>query len=169
MSHTVTITRTTTTSSGTAVFVNTGYLTSTPGLLKLAQLLLGAACVGLVAYYMDHNTRTSYYGQKPELFYLLTAVAFLIGTFCLLSACLCSLSTASIISKTLYEVIYHGLAFLMYLAAGLTLLIEVNQQKNHYKAYQVYEPYLAASIMALVMAALYLLSTFLANRTYRGI
>ncbi|XP_075969539.1 uncharacterized protein LOC142972365 [Anticarsia gemmatalis] len=168
MSHTVTITRTTVASSGTAVFINSNYLCTTPGLLKLAQLLLGAACVGVVGYYIDHGyAYTARSNQKAELFYLLIAVAFLIGTFCLLTSCLVSLSTASMISKTIYEVIYHGVAFILYLSAGLTLLIEVNHQKSYYRS--DYDPYLAAAIMGLVMAALYLLSTFLANRQYRGI
>ncbi|XP_039747208.1 uncharacterized protein LOC120624624 [Pararge aegeria] len=166
MSHTVTITRTTTTTSGNTLFINTGYLGTFPGLLKLAQLLLGAACVGVVGYYLEPGY-TRYNGQKPELFYLLVSVAFLIGTFCLLLSCLISLSTSTMISKTIYEVIYHGIAFVMYLAAGLTLMIEVNHQKSSYRG--DFEPYLAAAVMGLVMAVLYLLSTFLANRSYRGI
>ncbi|CAG9585506.1 unnamed protein product [Danaus chrysippus] len=135
MSHTVTITRTTTTSAGSPLFVNSGYLGTLPGLLKLAELLLGAACVGVVGYYLDPGY-IRYNGQKPELFYLL-------------------------------EVIYHGIAFVFYLAAGLTLMIEVNHQKSSYR--RDFEPYLAAAVMGLVMAGLYLLSTFLANRSYRGI
>ncbi|XP_050664550.1 uncharacterized protein LOC126965126 [Leptidea sinapis] len=166
MSHTVTITRTTATTSGTALFVNTGYLGTLPGLLKLAQLLLGAACVGVVGYYLEPGY-TRYNGQKPELFFLLVSVAFLIGTFCLLLSCLISFTTASMISKTIYELIYHGLAFVLYLAAGLTLMIEVNHQRSGYR--RDFEPYLAAAIMGLVMAVLYLLSTFLANRSYRGL
>lgn len=63
--------------------------------------LLGAACVGLVAYYMDHGRYTSVNG-KAELFYLLVAVACLVGTFCLVTSCIVSMSTASIISKTVY-------------------------------------------------------------------
>lgn len=39
MSHTVTVTRTTTTSSGSYIVLNTGYLKTIPGLLKLAQLV----------------------------------------------------------------------------------------------------------------------------------
>lgn len=41
MSHTVTITRTTAVSSGgsSGVYVNCGYLSTMPGLLKLAQLV----------------------------------------------------------------------------------------------------------------------------------
>ncbi|XP_022820167.1 uncharacterized protein LOC111352077 isoform X1 [Spodoptera litura] len=166
MSHSLTITRTTVATSGTPVYINSGYMSSTPGLLKLAELLLGAACVGVVAYYMDHG----YYrigDGKAVLFYLLVAVACLVGTFCLFTSCIVSLSTASIISKTIYEVIYHGVAFVLYLAAGITLMVEVNHYKDHYR--RDYEPYLAAAIMGLIMAALYLLSTFLANRQYRGI
>ncbi|CAK1552076.1 unnamed protein product [Leptosia nina] len=166
MSHTVTITRTTATTSGTALFVNTGYLGTLPGLLKLAQLLLGAACVGVVGYYFEPRY-ARYNDQKPELFFFLIAVAFLIGTFCLLTSCLISFSTATMISKTIYEVIYHGTAFVLYLAAGLTLIIEVNHRKSGYR--NDFEPYLAAAIMGLVLAGLYLLSTFLANRSYRGL
>ncbi|CAG4909814.1 uncharacterized protein LOC123691362 [Colias croceus] len=164
MSHTVTITRTTATTSGSALFVNTGYLGTLPGLLKLAQLLLGAACVGVVGHYLIPFSR---YNPNPELFFLLVSVSFLIGTFCLLTSCLVSFTTASMISKTIYEVIYHGIAFVLYLAAGLTLMIEVNHQKRSYG--NDFEPYLAAAVMGLVMAVLYLLSTFLANRSYRGI
>ncbi|XP_059054277.1 uncharacterized protein LOC131848438 [Achroia grisella] len=165
MSHTVTITRTTAVSSGTPLFINTGYMGSMPGLLKLAQLLMGAACVGIVGYYYDQNYRNS--ASKAELFFLLIAVSFLIGTFCLLTSCIVSLSSASLISKTVYEVIYHGLAFILYLAAGITFLTEVNQNKRSY--YNAYEPYLAAAVMGLILAGLYLLSTFMANRSYRGI
>nr|XP_012544721.1 uncharacterized protein LOC101742249 isoform X1 [Bombyx mori] len=164
MSCSMTITRTTVATSGTSVYVNTGYLQTLPGLLKLAQFLLGIACVALVAYYMDHGYSTQSY--KPELFFLLISVTFLIGTFCLLLSCLISLATATVISKTIYEVIYHGIAFILYLCAGLTLLIEVNHQTRYRRDF---EPFLAASIMGLVMAGLYLLSTFLANRRYRGI
>lgn len=40
MSHSVTITRTTTTSGNTSTLIlNTGYLKTIPGLLKLAQLV----------------------------------------------------------------------------------------------------------------------------------
>ncbi|CAF4772708.1 unnamed protein product [Pieris macdunnoughi] len=166
MSHTVTITRTTATTSGSPLFVNTSYIGTLPGLLKLAQLLLGAACVGVVSYYFEPRY-VKYNDQKPELFFLLISVAFLIGTFCLLLSCVMSFSTATMISKTLYEVVYHGIAFVLYLAAGLTLLIEVNHRRSGYR--NDFEPYLAAAVMGLVMAILYLFSTFLANRTYRGL
>lgn len=131
MSHSVTITRTVTSSNTTSTLVlNTGYIKTVPGLLKLAQLvisihfllhrpspryflpvilkwaaqkknspqIIGAICVGIVAYYYDRR----YYHFIPDLFFLLMATAFLIGTFCLLVSCLFSLSTGGIISKTIY-------------------------------------------------------------------
>lgn len=125
MSHSVRITRTVTTSETTSTLIlNTGYLKSLPGMLKLIQLvnvyflfkttisltimcicvfrniqLLGGASVGLVAwYYVDRQ----YYDTNAELFFLLMATSFLVGTFCLLASCLFSLSTGGIISKTIY-------------------------------------------------------------------
>lgn len=71
--------------------------------------LLGAACVGLVGYYMDHGYWR--YNQKAELFYLLVAVSFLIGTFCLITSHLVSLSS-SMISKTVYVSIYKKVFYL---------------------------------------------------------
>ncbi|XP_053623392.1 uncharacterized protein LOC128682600 [Plodia interpunctella] len=165
MSHTVTITRTTAVSSGNTgnfLYINSGYASTLPGLLKLAQLLLSAACVGVMTYYYDHGSK---YLTRAELFFLLVAVAFLIGTFCLYLSYLISLSSATMISKTVFEVIYHGLGFILYLAAGITLLTEV----NHYKRSSTYEAYLAASIMGLILAGLYLLSTVFANRSFRSL
>lgn len=42
------------------------------------------------------------------------------------------------------EVVYHGIAFILYLAAGLTLMIEVNHQRSGYR--KDFEPYLAAAV-----------------------
>lgn len=147
MSHSVVITRTTTTTTSTShVVLNTGYLRTTPGLLKLAQLvrynptcaplslsssysfslqIIGAVNVGLVAYYIRRYPVSSL-PTSPEFFFLLMAVAFLIGTFCLLASCLVSLSTGGIISKTIYELIYHTIAFLLYLIASIILLVDVS-------------------------------------------
>uniref|UniRef100_A0A336KC16 CSON011304 protein n=1 Tax=Culicoides sonorensis TaxID=179676 RepID=A0A336KC16_CULSO len=166
MSHSVVITRTTTTSSGNAGFmVNSGYLKTFPGLLKLAQLILNAVCVGLVAYYF-RRYHSVYSNGNPELFFLLMTTTFLIGTFCLLLSCLVSWSTGGIISKTIYELIYHTLAFLLLLIASIILLVEVT---NNRFGGNVKEAYLAASIIGLINAGLYLISALLANRHYRGI
>ncbi|RZC37800.1 CKLF-like MARVEL transmembrane domain-containing protein 8, partial [Asbolus verrucosus] len=144
MSHTVTVTRTTTTTTTSAIILNTGYLKTWPGLLKLAQLILGIVVVGLVSYYYKKYYYNNH-NHTPETFFLLMAVTFLTGTFLLLLSCLISISTASIISKTIYEVVYHGFAFVLYLAASLTFIIEVNHWRRNYG--QEYEPYFAAAIM----------------------
>ncbi|CAH0554899.1 unnamed protein product [Brassicogethes aeneus] len=165
MSHSVTVTRTTTTTTTSAIILNTGYLKSWPGILKVLQVILGIVAVGLVSYYVN---RYLGYTQTPELFFLLMAVTFLVGSFLLLLSCLISISTASIISKTIHEVVYHGFAFVLYLAASLALLIEVNHNKSSYSR-RDYEPYLVASIIGLVISALYLLSTIFAMRSYKGL
>uniref|UniRef100_U5EWT2 Putative members of chemokine-like factor super family n=1 Tax=Corethrella appendiculata TaxID=1370023 RepID=U5EWT2_9DIPT len=166
MSHSVVITRTTTTTtSSSSVVLNTGYLRTVPGLLKLAQLILGAVCVGIVAWHFK-RFHSVYSSGNPEFFFLLMAVAFLIGTFCLLASCLVSLSTGGIISKTIYELIYHTVAFILYLAASVTLLVEVTS--GHYYS-SLKDAYTAASIIGLIISALYLFSAILAQRSYRGI
>ncbi|XP_071447455.1 plasmolipin [Hetaerina americana] len=164
MSHSVTITRTTTSTTTSALLINTGYFKTFPGLLKLAQVILGAVCVGISAHYM--TIYRDVYGYVPQLFFLLMTTTFLIATACLFFSCLFSLSTATIIAKTLYELMYHSIAFILLLAASLTLLIQVN---NHQYRGRYYEPYLAASIIGLVNSALYLLSAIFGYRSYRGI
>lgn len=77
------------------------YIKTLPGLLKLAQLIVGAVCVGIIGHYYNHH----YLYGSFDLFFLLMATTFLIGTFCLLVSCLISLSTGGIISKTIY--VYH--------------------------------------------------------------
>lgn len=163
MSHTVTVTRTTTTTSTSAIILNTGYCKTLPGLLKIAQVIGGAIVIGIILYYKD-----SYYHfvQGPVLFFICIATTFFIASACLLLSCLCSLSTASIISKTLYEFVYHGVAFLLYLAASLTLLVEVNRQKSSYR--YNYEPYFTASVIGIILTILYFISTVVAYRSYRG-
>ncbi|XP_017483737.1 PREDICTED: uncharacterized protein LOC108372530 [Rhagoletis zephyria] len=162
MSHSVTITRTTTSTTSTSYIVlNTGYLKTFPGLLKLFELLIGAAIVGIFSYYFNRT------GTSNEIFMFLMATTFLIGTFCLLLACLTSLSTGGIISKTIYELIYHSVAAILLLIASLLLVIELNDR--HFRYGKQYETYMAAGIMGLVNAVLYFISAFLAHRSYRGI
>jgi len=166
MSHSITVTRTTTTTSGTGGYVlNSSYLKTMPGLLKLAQLILNAICVTLIAWQF-RRYHSVYSNGNPELFFLLMTTAFLIGTFCLLLSCLVSWSTGGIISKTIYELIYHTIAFLLLLISSIILLVEVS---NNRFSYNVREFYMAASIIGLVNSGLYLISALLANRYYRGL
>jgi len=141
--------------------LNTGYIKTVPGLLKLAQLIIGAVCVGIVAYHYDR--RYSY--AVPDLFFLLMATAFLIGTFCLLVSCLFSLSTGGIISKTIYELIYHSIAALLLLIASVYLLVKISD----YKHTSLYDIYIVVAILGLINVLLYVCSAVLARRSYRGI
>ncbi|KAI8127857.1 hypothetical protein FF38_08629 [Lucilia cuprina] len=161
MSHSVTITRTTTSTTNTSYIVlNTGYLKSFSGLLKLFELLIGGAMVGIFSYYQGYNFHNTYDGV---VFTFLMAVTFMIGTFCLLLSCLISLSTGGIISKTIYELIYHSVAAILLLVSSTILIISVNDR------YRKHDAYLAASIMGLINSVLYFISAFLAHRSYRGI
>lgn len=162
MSHAVTITRTTTTTSGTsALIINTGYMKTVPGLLKLAQLvslerkfgksstilkilssqIIGGFCVFFVGWHFWDYAR---YNSNTELFFLCFAVAFFLGTFCLLVSCLVSLSTGGIISKTIYELVYHSVAFILYLIASILLLIKSSDRTSDWS-----HPYKLASVRKL--------------------
>lgn len=61
--------------------------------------VVGAVVVGLLASY---STYWRSYDTVPILFLLLIATACLITTGCLLISCLLSISTATIIAKTLF-------------------------------------------------------------------
>jgi uncharacterized membrane protein len=126
------------------------------------QTILGAVCVGLIGAYVNNpwNPIT----MTEVLFFLLIATAFLITTTCLLLSSLLSFISASMIHKTLFEVLYHAVGFILYLIAGIVLLVEI----KNYERSQYYKAYLAAAIIGLVNAALYLLSTVFAIRTYKG-
>ncbi|KAL1140556.1 hypothetical protein AAG570_000486 [Ranatra chinensis] len=105
MSHSVTVTRTTTTTTS-AIIVNTGYLKSFPGLLKVFEVILASVCLGIICYY-GHSTRIRF---LPVEFFMSVSTAVLVGSFCLLLSCIITLSTAAIISKTIY-VSTHKLFF----------------------------------------------------------
>lgn len=123
--------------------------------------IIGAVCVGMVAwYYAQYN-----YPHPELLFFLLMCTSFLIGTFCLLVSCLFSLSTGGIISKTIYELIYHSVAVVLLFSASVALLIQTNKHSSHY----IQGKYFIASILGLVNTVLYAFSAVLARRSYRGI
>jgi len=166
MSHAVTITRTTTTTTSTSALVlNTGYLKTLPGILKLAQLIIGGVVVFFVGWHFyDYWDFRYFNAPKTLLFFFAMAVTFFIGTFCLLASCLVSLSTGGIISKTIYELVYHTVAFLLYLVASILLLIKANDYNLQFS-----HPFMFCSILGLILSGLYLVSAVFAQRSYRGI
>ncbi|OAD60937.1 hypothetical protein WN48_01004 [Eufriesea mexicana] len=129
---------------------------------NIAGGALGIVCVAIVG---NHISLYQSYAYTGELFFLLMTTTFLIGTFILLVSCLASFSSAAVIAKSIYELLYHSIAFGLYLAASLTYSVHVFKMKG----YREYETLMAAVICGLINSALYLFSTILAVRTYRGI
>lgn len=161
--HVVTVTRTTTTTSSSAIILNTGICKSIHGILKLLQLLVGIAVVAILSFYYDKYKHT----WQVDLYVLLVAVTFMTTTFLIIISFLISLATATILPKTVFEYVYHGAAFLLYLIAGIAFLAELNQRNgNRYKE-DGYDAKMAAAVMALVNAGLYLFSAVMAYRVYR--
>lgn len=161
MSHTVTVTRTTTTTSTSAIILNTGYCKTLPGLLKIAEIVLGVAIIVLLFGLLDSKYNLSlWYGGV--LFFHHMVVTFFIGSSLLLIGCLVSISTGSIIAKTSYEFIYHGGAFILYLIATLLLIIKIHDYDT-----RAYRYYFISAALAVVNCVLYCISTILAYRSYR--
>lgn len=162
MSTQVTVHRMVTTTTTSAFLINVGYLKTFPGILKIFQIILGCVAVGIIGHYIHWSQRSD--SLVPELFFLLIATACLITTSLLLFSCICSIATASIIPKTLFETMYHIVASLLYFASALYLLIYLTNKTyrdSHYVAKT------AASALGLVNCALYILSSIYSVRTFR--
>ncbi|XP_046650416.1 uncharacterized protein LOC124341372 isoform X2 [Daphnia pulicaria] len=165
MSHNVTVTRTTTTVTTTsAILLNTGYLKTTSGILKLLQLILGCVIVGLVGHYFARSSPLFF---TAELFLLLIATTCLITTTCLLISCLLSISTATIIAKTMFELVYHGIAFGLYLASSVYMLVQASPYQN-YRDPKI-SAMIAAGALGAINTGLYFFSALLAFRIYRRV
>lgn len=169
MSHTVTVTRTTTTSSSTAIILNTGIL-RTPGcLLKLFETIIGAICLGLIAYYnplAGKNAPGGFMGDPEHTLMFIVSFAFLVTTFLLLISSLISLMAATILPKTVFEFLYHLFAFIFYLSAGLALVIAISDRRK-YRRDSDYEAKMACGVLGLINAVLYLLSAVFSFKTYK--
>lgn len=151
-----------TTTTTSAVLINVGYVKTFPGILKIFQILLGCVAVGIIGHYIKWNNYAD--NMVPELFFLLIATTCLVTTSLLLFSCLCSIATASIIPKTLFETLYHIVVSLLYFASALYLLIHLTNKRyrdNYYVAKT------AASALGLVNCALYILSSIYSVRTFR--
>ncbi|XP_008472923.2 CKLF-like MARVEL transmembrane domain-containing protein 8 [Diaphorina citri] len=110
MSHTVTVTRTTTSTTTSAIILNTGYLKTLPGLLKLAQVIIGAVILFIYIYNLDNTRYVRFTSNKKISFYCYYSCVF-------------------------QEFIYHGGAFIFYIIASTILLLEVSNDKynSHYE------------------------------------
>lgn len=66
----------------------------------LHRQALGIVCVGIMGN--EYDKYMSYIHSTADIFFLLITTTFMLGTFILLLSCVTSLSTASMISKTIY-------------------------------------------------------------------
>ncbi|CAL8100603.1 unnamed protein product [Orchesella dallaii] len=181
MSHTVTVTRTTTTSTTQAVLLNVGYLKTLPGVLKLIHVILGIVTVSLLGHYIAYHKNQYIYRQGPnyihiadhaifipELFFLLIATTCLITSTLLLFSCLISIATATIIPKTVLEVIYHIVAAVLLIIASICYLVNIEQElKNARVVRSSYSGRLAAAVVGIVNSIFYAIAVFFAYRHYR--
>lgn len=172
MSHSVTVTRTTTTASTSAVIINTGYCSSVTGILKIFETILGAICLGLIAYFNRYGDRyyaySGFFGTKEDALFFIVSFGFLVTTFLLLVACCISLASAAILPKSTFEYLYHLVAFIFYISASLALLIELNR-RNEYRQFREYgyEGKMAAAVLGMINSLFYLLSFIFSIRTFR--
>jgi len=166
MSHNVMVTRTTTTTTTTsAILLNTGYLKTLPGLLILLQVVVGAVVVGLLASY---STYWRSYDTVPILFLLLIATACLITTGCLLISCLLSISTATIIAKTLFMPVLLVPESVLYIIGSVYHISAVASRNYGYQVAEYgYGSLMFAGALGAVNSVLYCVSTVLAFRNYR--
>ncbi|XP_050532438.1 uncharacterized protein LOC126900630 [Daktulosphaira vitifoliae] len=161
MSHTVTVTRTTT-STTSAIILNTGYVKSAPGLLKLIEVILGGIILFMLFIKRNELCRCWIFDYNTPYFFFSSIVAtFCITSLILLISCLLSISTGPIISKTNFEFIYHGTGFVLLLIVAIYLFAEQNEKK-------IENLFLSSSIIAMIMSALYLLSAIWGYRSYKG-
>ncbi|XP_014236284.1 uncharacterized protein LOC106658715 [Trichogramma pretiosum] len=165
MSHSVTI-QTRTVTTGSPSVINTTFCRSWSGILKLCQVILGVISVGLVGYVISHYPG-AYLPVTETLFFMLIATTFMIASFVLVLSYLCSYTTESIISKTIFELLYHAFAFALLLAASVTLLTKVTRGRYHRSDSEQLE--MGAAICGLINTVLYLISTLFALRTSRGL
>ncbi|XP_011066849.1 PREDICTED: uncharacterized protein LOC105153608 isoform X2 [Acromyrmex echinatior] len=141
--------------SANKFIINTGFLKTWGGFFKLLQAMLGIISVGIGCYQFRPMCET-------EFFFILVITAFMINTCILLISCLTSYTTATIITKTTYELLYHSFAFGSLFAVSLALSV-------HYPyAHRRDDKLLASCIIAVVNTACYLCSMIIAIRTYRG-
>ncbi|KYN39843.1 hypothetical protein ALC56_05610 [Trachymyrmex septentrionalis] len=134
MSRSMTIRSQTVVTRSTAIVINTGYLKSWSGFLKMLQLALGIVCIGIVGYEFNSSIVSR---NTAELFFLLITTTFMISTFILLLSYLASLYTAKTIPKTIYEFLYYAVAFGLILAASLTLLVNIHNNSKRSRGYEL--------------------------------
>lgn len=144
---TTTTTVTGTTSSG-FLSLNTGYLRTINGWLKVAQLLVGLLVLLFLVYY-DYTCSYSW-----AHFLQLTSFCFFIVTGLMLGSCVASLSGMTLLT-TLFYLNYHIMGFIFYLCGGLAVV--VNAPNVHGSSIAI-----AAGVLGLLNSAFYAIDALFA-------
>ncbi|XP_008217154.2 uncharacterized protein LOC100677986 isoform X2 [Nasonia vitripennis] len=123
MSHSVTIqTRTVTTGSPSAI--NTTFCRSWTGILKLAQV-----AVGIVIMSLEVDAINDQFLRSGDIFLMLMATAFMIGTAIFIISYIFSPVSEAIIGKTNYEIIYNSFALFFIMIASIVVLAQESQRE----------------------------------------
>ncbi|XP_064084471.1 uncharacterized protein LOC135200087 isoform X3 [Macrobrachium nipponense] len=152
MANEVTVHRMVSSSTTSAVLINIGYLKTFPGILKILQIILGCVICGIIGHYITWTRQADF--LQPELLVLIIAATCLITTSLLVFSCLCSISTASIMPKTLFESMYHLVAAGLYISCFIYLMVFLTGNKRYVVEYEMK---IAANVVLLHSTLSYLL------------
>lgn len=132
-------------------------------------------CLGLVLYYCtrDRFGVAKYQGFKgslSETYFFLVTFSCLQGTAVLLISYIISLSTATVLPKTIIELIYHGFASIFYLTSSLALLITVIQRNSILSLYRErgFAGLITAAVFGLINTGLYVTSFMYSYIMFKG-
>lgn len=106
-----------TSASVVAVRMNTTFLSSIGGLLTLLEMILG-----IIIFALLH----SYQGLTSLLYLYLVSFAYWLLSFFILFSGIISL-TGTLLPTTLFFFVFHVFGFILYLAGGIAVLVEVSK------------------------------------------
>ncbi|XP_054165302.1 uncharacterized protein LOC128962917 [Oppia nitens] len=147
-------TTTTTTSRASVLVINSGYVTSKLGLLKLILLILSLICFILLLLEASHSYDRywyhGYYYPPSDQFLILVCFANWYTITLMLIAALLSLGTASILPKTSFDFIFHFIGCVLFLIGGLWVAVGAFKHDNRSVKIQT------ACIIALICGIIHL-------------
>lgn len=111
-------TTTTSTSRASVLVINTGYLTSKLGILKLLVLIF--ALVAFILMFLEFG----YYNKESDHYLILISFADWLTVALMLISALLSLGTASILPKTSFDFIFHFIMGILIFVGGI--LVSLN-------------------------------------------
>ncbi|UYV71375.1 hypothetical protein LAZ67_8002825 [Cordylochernes scorpioides] len=109
-------------------------------------MLIGAVCLGIVGYYGTHHRGGGFSGNEQQTLFFLVSFGCLLSTALMFLTSLCSLITSSVLSKTLFEFLYHLVSFILYLSAALSFLIDLTERNKGRYREDGYDAKMAAAV-----------------------